>query len=222
MVGGVKPHARLALSALVAASLLACEPYDGPKAKPGIDPSSEREVQWPAEAKPRPKLPKVQPAMARAPESTPVEPPADPALAGQKEALAGIGRAALDALRGGKLDDLVALTPLAEGPLEAACAERELPNTAEELKARFDFCRREIDFDKLADAKILASRPTGQPAQGCSGGLEDYGRLQMYLTLEDDSIHRVEFYGAIGKDGEVVGIDGPIMCKAVDAIPASR
>ena len=56
-------------------------------------------------------------------------------------------------------------------------------------------------------------------ASGCDDGVEDYGRLQLFLHMNDKTIWRVEFYGAVGENGNAIGINGEVACSEVDEAP---
>lgn len=167
----------------------------------------------------------AEPAKAHAePAQAKADPEEEAELANERElddrelALANVGRAAFDALKAGDFDAFTQLTPLDEGPLRDACPRMPLSNR-QELQARFNHCHRTIEWDAIAEAQVFAGKPTGVQALGCEGGIEDYGRLQLFLHMQDRSIWRVDFFGAVGQGGNAVGINGEVSCKAVDEAP---
>jgi hypothetical protein len=209
----------LLIPSLTLSTLLGCSaeehesrPDPGLQSKQGLPPPN------PSEAKPT----ADPPAPAPAPEAVP-EPPSSPAVeqefSERKAALANVGKAAFEALKAGEFAKLRELTPLDEGPVRDACPD--LPRAdAAELEAKFGFCHREIDWPAIAEAQVFAGKPTGEPAAGCEPGIEDYGRLQLYLHMQDGkTIWRVDFYGAVGADGKAIGIDGSLGCRKVDEAP---
>lgn len=215
---------RIVCTSLLTWFLPAC--YDGPP--PGDRPpdvsnrpahthahDAARTVQWPT--KPPPKL--AQPAPAPSPGPGP-EVAAEDELAKEKQALADVGSAAFDALRSGNFDDLLALTHFRGGALATDCPEMPGSGNKREAQARFDHCHEQIPWDEVVDAQIFAGKPTGKAAAGCKEGLEDYGRLNLYVHLEDQTIWRVDFFGAVGRDGQAVGVDGAVSCRTVDEAPA--
>lgn len=161
------------------------------------------------------------PAPAREPDPVP-EPPPSPAVEQEfgerKAALANVGKVAFEALKAGEFAKLRELTPLDEGPVREACPDVPRADPVE-LEAKFAFCHRAIDWPSIAEAQVFAGKPTGEPAEGCGPGIEDYGRLQLYLHMQDKTIWRVDFYGAVGADGKALGIDGSLGCKQVDDAP---
>jgi hypothetical protein len=205
----VQPRTRLALT-LALLSSLACGPEKpesttGAKAEPASQPSpGEATVE---QAQPEPE-----------PEPAPEPAPPEPELDDRELALANVGRAAFDALRAGDFDALARLTPLDEGPLRDACSRMPLSDR-KELEARFKHCHRTINWEAVAEAQVFAGEPSGAPAIGCDDGIEDYGRLQLFLHMNDKTIWRVDFFGAVGQDGNAVGINGEVTCKQVDEAP---
>ncbi|MFV8751854.1 hypothetical protein ACNOYE_15015 [Nannocystaceae bacterium ST9] len=158
------------------------------------------------------------------PEPTPEPPPSpevEEELAARKAALADVGTRAFEALKAGEFAKLRELTPLDEGPVREACPD--LPRgDPTELEAKFMYCHRTIDWTAIAEAQVFAGKPTGEPAAGCEAGIEDYGRLQLFLHMQDanKTIWRVDFYGAVGSEGKALGIDGSLGCKQVDEAPS--
>jgi hypothetical protein len=184
------------------------------------EPASEPSEPAPAPAPSEPEAPAPAPepeAPAPAVEPTP-EPEPEPQTDERKQALANVGRAAFDALRAGDLAALLALTPMVDPYLRDACPS--LPTAGrDELEARFRHCQRSIDWQAVAEAQVFAGKPIGAPASGCAAGIEDYGRLQLFLRMNDKKIWRVEFFGAVGQDGNAIGINGELSCKQVDEMP---
>lgn len=151
------------------------------------------------------------------PEPAPIVDP-DPVMAERKQALADVGRSAFDALQAGDFAELLELTPVQPGPLKDACGRMPL-SAKHELEARFDHCHDAIAWDRVAEAQAFAGKPTGAAANGCEAEIEDYGRLQVFVHLDDATIWRVEFFGAVGRDGKVVGLNGEVACKIVPEAP---
>lgn len=203
------------LIGVLASSLGACtsEPPPEPaKPAPALEPAPAPAPQPTATPDDEPP-----PVLEREPEQPPPLEPA-PELDERKQALANVGRTAFDALRAGEFDALLALTPMVDGYLREVCAE--LPSAPrDELRARFAHCHRSIAWDAVAEAQVFAGKPTGAPASGCEAGIEDYGRLQLFLKMNDKKIWRVEFFGAVGRDGNAIGINGELSCSEVDEIP---
>ncbi len=197
-------------------STLACnsKPHEREHAATGSEPGLEPRATPPESAKPA-ATPAVTPEPEPEPEPTP-EP--DPALDERKLALANVGRGAFDALRAGKFDTLIKLTPLADGPLHDTCP-RMPTSDRPELEARFKHCHETIPWDAVAEAQVFAGKPTGAQASGCDHGIEDYGRLQLFLHMSDSTIWRVDFFGAVGQDGNAVGINGEVACQTVAEAP---
>jgi hypothetical protein len=175
-----------------------------------------------AASEPSEPTPPVQPATPTpvpeqpAPEPTP--PPPHPAFDERKQALANVGRSAFEALQADDFEALLQLTPLVDGYLRDVCPERPV-GPREQLEARFKHCRNAIPWAAVAEAQAFAAKPTGTPAAGCDAAIEDYGRLQLFLHMNDASIWRVEFFGAIGQDGNPIGIGGEVSCRKVDDAP---
>ena len=188
-------------------------PSDGAAVQPGRAPE-------PAPA-PEPKpAPELTPEPKPEPDPDP-DPEGDPALAEAKRALADVGRKAFEALQAGDFEGLTALTPGVEGYLAEVCPD--LPKTpGAEVEARFDHCHDTIAWNEVTEAQVFAGKPTGAPAQGCEAGIEDYGRLQLFLHMQDATIWRVDFYGAVGRDGNPIGINGEVACRKVDEAPKLR
>ena len=148
----------------------------------------------------------------------PPPPEVEEEFAQRKAALANVGKAAFEALKAGDFAALRELTPLDEGPVRSACPDLPRGDLIE-LEAKFDFCHRKIDWDAIAEAQVFAGKPTGEPVEGCGADIEDYGRLQLYLHMQDKTIWRVDFFGAVGREGKAVGIDGSLRCTQVDEAP---
>jgi hypothetical protein len=211
MMPRVQPRTALALT-LALFSISACggETHEsdakaGVKVEPGRAPRTapEQPAAEPATPEPEPAVEPVQP---------------EPELDDRKLALANVGRGAFDALKAGEFDTLAKLTPLDEGPLHDACPRMTLSDR-KELQARFDYCHRTIAWADVAEAQVFAGEPSGAQASGCEDGIEDYGRLQLFLHMKDAKIWRVDFFGAVGQDGNAVGINGEVSCKEVDEAP---
>jgi hypothetical protein len=169
--------------------------------------------------------PRVQPAEpepALEPTPTPKEPePApkpNPVLEQRKQALSNVGRSAFEALQADDFEALLQLTPLVDGYLRDVCSDRPVA-AREQLQARFKHCRKSIPWADVAEAQAFAETPTGAAAAGCNEGIEDYGRLQLFLHMSDKSIWRVQFFGAIGEGGNPIGISGEVSCETVDEAP---
>ena len=173
-------------------------PSEPPKAEPEVEPAEPAE---PAQPEP------------------PIDP--DPVMAERKQALANVGRSAFDALKAGSFEDLLALTPLVDPYLSEVCPKLPL-NPRKELEARFQYCHETIDWDAVDEAQAFAGKPTGAQAVGCDAGIEDYGRLQLFLHMNDKSIWKVEFYGAVGEGGNAIGLNGQVKCAETDDAPALR
>ncbi|HVI00131.1 MAG TPA: hypothetical protein VM869_15550 [Enhygromyxa sp.] len=210
---------RLALL-LTLISTLACgsEKHEGDAKQAEVELGRASRVS-PGEAEPEPAKAKPEPATVDAVEPEPAaEVGPEPELDDRKLALANVGRSAFDALKAGDFDALAQLTPLDEGPLRDACPRMSLTNR-QELEARFEHCHRTIRWDAIAEAQVFAGQPSGAQAIGCEKGIEDYGRLQLFLHMNDDKIWRVDFFGAVGQGGNAVGINGEVSCKEVDEAP---
>lgn len=208
----------VALSSLTLACGTDHEPGHGEAALssgPGRAPQSgqSRPIQWPT---------RPPPERAEAPTpSAEEQAAATEELDEKRAALADVGRAAFDALREGDFDALLALTPLSDPGLAEDCGDMTL-SSRKELKARFDHCYREIPWEEVEEAQVFAGEPSGRPAAGCAEGVEDYGRLQLFLHMRDETIWRVQFFGAVGREGKAIGIDGAVRCATVDEAPQLR
>jgi hypothetical protein len=166
--------------------------------------------------------PAVEPAPAPEPEPAPApEPEPQPELSERKQALANVGRSAFEALQNGEFERLLQLTPLVDGFLHDSCPALPV-SPRKELEARFGHCHKNINWDAVAEAQVFAGKPTGDPAIGCDPGIEDYGRLQLFLHMNDKKIWRVDFFGAVGQDGNAIGINGEVSCTEVDQAPALK
>lgn len=201
-------------------STLACsgEEHEADKKAVQVEPGLAPRVS-PEEAQPEPAKAKAEPAPAKVEvEPEPAQPQPQPELDDRRLALANVGRSAFDALKAGDFDALAQLTPLDKGPLRDACPRMSLSDR-QELKARFEHCHRTIQWDAVAEAQVFAGEPSGAQASGCEQGIEDYGRLQLFLHMKDEKIWRVNFFGALGQDGNAVGINGEVSCKEVDEAP---
>lgn len=190
------------------------EPHDAEHDKKvyGSNPGLAPRVQ------PPPPEPTTEPAPTAEPEQPAPAPEPDPVLAERKQALADVGRRAFEALQADNFEALMQLTPLIDGYLREVCPDIAV-NPREELQARFNYCRKSIAWADVAEAQAFAAQPTGEPAAGCNAGIEDYGRLQLFIHMNDKKIWRVEFYGAIGRDGNPIGIGGEVSCRPVDEAP---
>ena len=127
-------------------------------------------------------------------------------------------QATIRAIRAGDFSGLMHLTATGDGYLGERCPRLPV-SPRDELQARFDFCHEKIPWDEVAEAQVFAGKPTGSPAAGCDDGVEDYGRLQLFLHMNDKTIWRVEFYGAVGENGNAIGINGEVACSEVDEAP---
>lgn len=211
-----RPLALVLVSIGALLSTLACgsEKHEGDAKQVEVAPGRAPRVS-PSEAEPEPAAKReVQPAVEAEP--APAKP--EPELDDRKLALANVGRSAFDALKAGDFDALAQLTPLDDGPLRDACPRMPL-SARQELEARFKHCHRTIQWDAVAEAQVFAGEPSGAQAIGCDEGIEDYGRLQLFLHMQDKKIWRVDFFGAVGQGGNAVGINGEVSCKEVDEAP---
>jgi hypothetical protein len=164
----------------------------------------------------QPPAPEPAPTPAPTPEPEPAPTPEpNPVLDERKQALANVGRSAFEALQAGDFGALLQLTPLVDGYLRDVCPALPV-SPREQLEARFDFCKKSIPWADVAEAQAFAAQPTGEPAAGCNAGIEEYGRLQLFVHMNDKSIWRVDFFGAIGQDGNPIGINGEVSCRPVD------
>ena len=212
-----RPRAFLPILLFACAEIVACGSSDHEAdhgAKAGVEPGLGPRAQ-PAEpeAAPEPAEPEPEPEVAPEP-----EPPVDPELEERKQALANVGRAAFDALKAGDFPGLIHLTTAGDGYLSSRCP-RIPTSPRDELMARFNHCHETIAWDEVAEAQVFAGKPTGASAAGCEDGVEDYGRLQLFLHMNDAKIWRVEFYGAVGENGNAIGINGEVACNEVDEAP---
>jgi hypothetical protein len=195
---GSEPHEQAARSVEISPGL-------GPRATPSEPAPAEPVVNEPeVEAEPQPE-----------PEA---EPEPQPELDDRRLALANVGRGAFDALKAGDFAAFSELTPIDKGPLRDACPRLPLSDRSE-IEARFNHCHKTIAWDQVAEAQVFAGTPSGAQAVGCRSGIEDYGRLQLFLHMNDKKIWRVDFFGAVGQDGNAVGINGEVSCKQVDEAP---
>jgi hypothetical protein len=185
---------------------------EGTEPEPRVADSEPREADVPVQPAPDPT-----PAPVPAPDPAPT----DPELDERKQALANVGRSAFEALQADDFEALLQLTPLVDGYLRDVCRDLSV-SSREQLEARFNHCRKTIPWADVAEAQAFAAQPTGTPADGCDAGIEDYGRLQLFLHMSDKSIWRIEFFGAIGQDGNPIGISGEVICRAVDDAPKLR
>ncbi|HLT37927.1 MAG TPA: hypothetical protein VK034_16695, partial [Enhygromyxa sp.] len=181
--------------------------------KPGLGPRATPTEA--AEPEPEP-APAPEPPVASEPAPELDEP--EPELDERKLALRNVGRAAFDALESGDFEALARLTPLDKGPLRDVCPRMLLSNR-KELEARFAHCHETIAWNAVAEAQAFAGQPTGAQAAGCDAGIEDYGRLQLFVHMNDAKIWRVDFFGAVGQDGNAIGISGEVACHEVDEAP---
>jgi hypothetical protein len=209
-------RSRILLTLALTSTILACgsEPHEEPASnveiKAGLGPRETPAE--PAQVEPEPPSLQVEPAQ---PEP---EPEPQPELDDRKLALANVGRGAFDALAAGDFATFAELTPLDKGPLRDLCP-RMLLSDRKELEARFKHCHKTIAWDQVAEAQVFAGTPSGAQAVGCESGIEDYGRLQLFLHMNDKKIWRVDFFGAVGQGGNAVGINGEVSCKEVDEAP---
>lgn len=214
----VSPSARLFATSLTLTTLLGCPSEEHPQQRSELE--THQGLPAPVASEPEPAEVQPEPAEVQ-PQPAPVPPPSpevEQEFAERKAALANVGKVAFEALKAGDFAALRELTPLDEGPVREACPD--VPRgDATELQAKFDHCHRKIDWPAIAEAQVFAGKPTGEPADGCAMGIEDYGRLQLYLHMQDKTIWRVDFYGAVGADGKALGIDGSLSCKQVDEAP---
>ena len=221
MMPRVQTPTRLALTSTLLAtlpSILACggDKHEGDAKAVQVEPGLAPRIS-PAEAEREPAPVEIHPEPAKV-EAEPEPAPPEPELDDRRLALANVGRSAFDALKAGDFDALAQLTPLDKGPLRDACPRMSLSNR-QELEARFQHCHRTIAWESVAEAQVFAGEPSGAQASGCEQGIEDYGRLQLFLHMNDKTIWRVDFFGAVGQDGNAVGINGEVSCKEVDEAP---
>jgi hypothetical protein len=176
-------------------------------------PDTEVVLQWPDGP----------PELAPAPEPPPLPEPL-PEQDERKRALADIGTKAFEALRGGELEALLELTPEHESGVMAELCPGLVGSSADpsERKARFDHCHRSIDWDRVDRADVFTGELVAEQAAGCEAGISDYGRLQLFLHMNDGEIWRVDFLGAVGKEQQTLGIDGSVVCRTVDSAPTPR
>lgn len=210
-------HPAVRTRVLLTLLTLACVPALACGAPPDAAPAKKAEPEPAPEPAPEPDpAPKPEPAVEPPPAP---EPDPDPVMAERKQALANVGRSAFDALKAGKLEDLLALTPRVDPYLQQVCPSMGLADERE-LAARFSHCHDTIDWDAVAEAQAFATKPTGEPASGCAEGIEDYGRMQLFVHMQDSSIWRVEFYGAVGQDGKAIGLSGEVRCSPAESAPS--
>lgn len=181
------------------------------------DPKPEQSP--PAATTPAPAPPASPPPTPSEVAPTPAEPTADPEFEARKAALADIGKTAFEALQAGDFAALRKLTALDDDSLLRAACPHVVLGDPTELEAKFAYCHRTITWPDVVEAQVFAPKPTGEPAAGCEQGIEDYGRLQLYLHMSDAKIWRVDFYGAVGINGKAIGVDGSVSCKQVDEAP---
>lgn len=213
-MAGVQTPIRLALiSTLFVTVACGSEKHESDAKRLELEPGLGPRVS-PGEAEAEPAKPEPEPPIEPEPEPA----PPDPALDDRKLALANVGRTAFEALQAGDFAALAQLTPLDEGALRDACPDMALSDR-QELEARFNHCHRAIAWDAVAEAQVFAGEPSGARALGCEDGIEDYGRLQLFLHMKDKKIWRVDFFGAVGQGGNAVGINGEVSCKEVDEAP---
>jgi hypothetical protein len=207
------------ITSLILLALVGCS-SDDHEARHETGLQTRQGLPTPARSQPEPDA--KPPAPAPVPDPAPEPPPTlevEQEFNERKAALANVGKAAFEALKAGEFARLRELTPLDEGPMREACPDVPRADPAE-LEAKFAYCHREIDWPAIAEAQVFAGKPTGEPAPGCVPGIEDYGRLQLYLHMQDKkTIWRVDFHGAVGADGKALGIDGSLGCKKVDEAP---
>jgi hypothetical protein len=203
---------------LVITLALAC---GGEPRESGHDDGAVRVEPGPAPRDQPATAPEPAPKAIEQPQPQPEPPEPQPELSERKQALANVGRSAFDALRAGEIEQLLQLTPLVDGFLHDNCPALPV-SPREELEARFAHCHRMIAWDAIAEAQVFAGKPSGAPAVGCERGIEDYGRLQLFLHMNDEKIWRVDFFGAVGQAGNAIGINGEVSCSEVDEAPALK
>lgn len=208
--------ARVRSSALVLTVLMTSSgcPGDEPAPAPRVREPERVEAPTPT---PEPPVTPTPPVTPEPP--PPTNPEVEQEFIERKAALANLGKLAFAALESGEFAALRKLTAIDEGPVRAACPDL-VRGDPTELAAKFAFCHKAIDWSAIAEAQVFAGKPTGEPAEGCTIGIEDYGRLQLYLHMQSGKIWRVDFFGAVGADGKAFGIDGSLSCREVDEAPA--
>ena len=170
------------------------------------------EIEWPNAA----------PELPTPPEPRPLTPAENQELDERKQALADVGSQAFEALRTGNMDALIELTPASESSQLASQCPGMVSYGRKEMQARFDHCQRSIDWSSVAKADVFTGELVAAQARGCEQGISDYGRLQLFVHMNDGTIWRVDFLGAVGREGKTLGINGAVTCRTVESAPQPR
>jgi hypothetical protein len=135
--------------------------------------------------------------------------------AAEARAIADLERAgnlALDlseALKSGKIENVLALTPFDEGEFAKACKGSSLPDERE-VAARAKHCLRQIDWSKVSDVRVTGGEATTEPSS-CTG-YDAHERVRM-LVISSKGNTEIDLTGTFGKDGQAVAFSGAITCK---------
>jgi hypothetical protein len=126
--------------------------------------------------------------------------------------MSNIGKDAFEGLKAGDFQAFLQLTPHVEGPLKQVCGEAAEGVDLRELEARFEFCHRKIAWSQVTDVRVGGGEPLGRRAHGCTEEIDDLGRLQMVVHLPKTR-WQVDFQGALGRAGKLIGLGGEISCR---------
>lgn len=135
-----------------------------------------------------------------------------PAEARAQADLERAGNLALDlseALKSGKVENVLALTPFDDGEFAKACKGSSLPDEREVI-ARAKHCLRQIDWSKVSDVRVTGGEASGDPS-ACAG-YDAHERVRM-LVVSNKGNTEIDLTGTFGKDGQALAFSGAITCK---------
>ena len=114
-----------------------------------------------------------------------------------------------EALKSGKIENLLALTPLDEGEFAKACEGSDLIDKREVI-ARAKHCLRSIDWAAVSDVRV-----TGGEALGAASACEGYAAMRRVrmLVVSSKGNTEIDLNGAFGRDGQAMAFSGAIVCK---------
>ena len=115
-----------------------------------------------------------------------------------------------EALKSGKLENVLSLTPFDGGEFAKACEHAGLLDEREVI-ARAKFCLRTVDWSDVTDVRVTGGGTSKEPAV-CT----DYDPLQRIrlLVVSPKGNTIIEIQDPFGRDGQAVGFSGAMVCRS--------
>jgi hypothetical protein len=130
------------------------------------------------------------------------------------ESVQAFGKRAFELLRTGDRDGFLGLTNYANAAFKEACPRLHRDAGLEsqaEVDARFEHCRKVIDWSAVEAATVAGGELTGESAGGCANGVAALEPIRMRVKTPK-GIFAVDLFQAVAREGEVIGISGAIKC----------